>query len=249
MNSLATGSFLFVGLALLSSLPALAAGSKEYRDVKSNNLFQCSTNQQIEMMWSGGNASGIGSQHSLICLDGYRKAKWVMTSKITCESPNIILKECPVWFNNEHTQNKPNQLEVTGGFTRLRDPDNTHIYNPKKIGIGTDCKIVSKKSEYGSVDYNWSCKNYAYYKNLRIITKGKEPLLGGGDLYRKYNRIPPQFQFDRSDSPACNGQSTLGCDREDYPGLYADRDKLERRGFVDCRGDAKYCNFYYNPPQ
>ena len=249
MNTLATGFFLFVGLTLLSSSPGLAGGSNEYRNVKSNNLFQCSTNQQIEMLWNGGSANSIGSEHSLICLAGYRKAKWVMTSKVTCESPNIKLKECPVWFNNEHTQNKSNQLPVSGGFTRLRDPDNTHLYNPKKTGIGTDCEIVSKNFEYGVVDYNWSCKKYAFYKNLSIITMGKEPLLGSGGLYRKYDRIPPQFQFDTSNSPGCSGQSTLGCDRRDYPGLYADRDKLERRGFVDCRGDTKYCNFYYNPPQ
>jgi hypothetical protein len=244
MNNLATGSFLFLGLTLLSSLPVLAAGSDEYRDVISNNLFKCSTNQQIETMWSGGNATSIGSEHSLICLDGNRKAKWVMTSKIICESPNIILKECPVWFNNEHTQkNKPNQLEVTGGFTRLRDPDNTHLYNPKKTGIGTDCKIVSETSEYGSVHYSWSCKNYAFYKNLTIITKGKEPLLWGGDLYRKYNRIPPQFQFETSNSPNCNPQSTLGCARENYPGLGRYHDKLVGRGYTDCRGDAKFCHY------
>jgi hypothetical protein len=75
MNTLATGFFLFVGLTLLSSSPGLAGGSNEYRNVKSNNLFQCSTNQQIEMLWSGGNSTSIGSEHSLICLDGNRKAK------------------------------------------------------------------------------------------------------------------------------------------------------------------------------
>ena len=246
MKNLATGSILFLGLTLLSSSPALAAGSVMYREVKSNNLFQCSTNQQIEKIWTGGDSTGIGSVHSLICLDGNRKAKRVMTSKITCESPNIKLKECPVWFNNAHTLNE-NQLPIKGGFSKLGDTDNTYLYNPKKTGIGTNCKIVSETSEYGSVSYNWSCEKYAYYKNLTINTKGEEPLLWSGDLFRKYNRIPPQFQFVTSDSPNCNGQSTLGCAREDYPGLYGDRDKLERRGYVDCRGDASYCNFYYNP--
>jgi hypothetical protein len=246
MKNLATGSILFLGLIFLSSSPALASGSVLYREVKSNNLFQCSTNQLIEKIWTGGSSTGIGSEHSLICLDGNRKAKWVMTSKITCESPNIKLKECPVWFNNKHTQNEPNQLPIKGGFSQLEDTDNTYLYNPKKTGIGTNCKIVSETSKYGSVSYDWTCERYAYYENLTINTKGEEPLRGSGDLFRKYNRIPPQFQFVTSDSPNCNGQSTLGCAR-DYPSLGGDRDKLERRGYIDCRGDAKFCNGYYNP--
>lgn len=237
MKNLATGSILFLGLIFLSSSPALAAGSVMYREVKSNNLFQCPTNQQIEKIWTGGDSTSYGSTHTLICLDGDRRAKWVMTSRITCDSRNIKLRECPVWFNNEHTQNE-NQLPIKGDFSKLGDTDNTYLYNPKKTGIGTNCKIVSETSEYAAVSYSWTCEKYASYENLTINTKGVEPLQATMNLFKKYGRIPSQFTFERMEEPNCNSnQSNTSCS-QDYPGLSG---KPYLRFFSDCRGDAKFC--------
>ncbi|MBD2177345.1 hypothetical protein H6F42_10525 [Pseudanabaena sp. FACHB-1998] len=247
MKNLPILTILALGAITLTAKPVLAAGSVMYREVKSNNLFECSTNQQIEHIWTGGNSTSYGSTHTLICLDGDRKAKWVMTSKITCQSRNIKLKECPTWFNNEHTQNEPNQFPIKGSFSKLGDTGNTYLYNPQKTGIGTNCKIFSETSKYGSVSYNWTCEKYASYENLTINTKGLEDFQSTGGLFRKYGKIPSQFQLETPEEPNCNrNQSNTTCS-QDYPALGGDRGKLDPRIYIDCRGDAKFCDWYYSP--
>ncbi len=242
MKNLPILTILVFGSISLTATPVLAAGAVMYREVKSNNLFECSTNQQIEHIWTGGNSTSYGSTHTLICLDGDRKAKWVMTSTITCKSGPVQIN-CPVYFNDAQLPN-----EYRGrSFTKLEDADNTYLYNPKKTGIGTNCKIVSETSKYGSVFYNWTCEKYASYENLTINTKGVEPLQWSMGLFKKYGRIPSQFQLETPDDPYCNrNQSNTSCS-QDYSGLGGDRGKLDPRIYIDCRGDAKFCDWYYNP--
>lgn len=240
MKNLTIFTLISIGTFSLTATPVLAAGAVMYREVKSNNLFECSTNQQIEHIWTGGNSTSYGSTHTLICLDGDRKAKWVMTSKITCKSGSVPIN-CPIYFNDAQLPS-----EYRGrSFTKLEDADNTFLYNPKKTGIGTNCKIVSEASKYGSVSYNWTCEKYASYENLTINTKGVEPLQWGMTVFKKYGRIPSQFQLETPENPNCNKFEPI-CS-QDYPGLGGDRGKLDPRIYIDCRGDAKFCDWYYNP--
>ncbi len=237
LTMLALGAF---SLTATTTTPVLAAGAVMYREVQSNNLFECSTNRQIEHIWNGGNSTSYGSTHTVICLDGDRKAKWVMTSEIRCKSAPVQIK-CPVYFNEAQFSKEYK------GFTSLGDADNTFLFNPQKTGIGTNCKIVSEKSKYGSVFYNWTCEKYTSRQNLTINTKGAEPLLWGMTLFRKYGRIPSQFQFETPESPYCKpNQANTSC-AQDYPALGGDRGKLDPRIYIDCRGDAQFCNWYYNP--
>ena len=242
MKDLTIITLISIGAISLTATPVLAAGAVMYREVKSNNLFECSTNQQIEHIWTGGNSTSYGSTHTLICLDGDRKAKWVMTSKITCKSGPVPIN-CPKYFNDAQLPN-----EYRGrSFTKLEDADNTYLYNPKKTGIGTNCKIVSEKSKYGSVFYNWTCEKYTSRENLTINTKGVEPLQWGMTVFHKYGRIPSQFQLETPESPYCKpNQANTSCS-QDYPSLGGDRGKLDPKIYIDCRGEAKFCDWYYNP--
>jgi hypothetical protein len=163
-----------------------------------------------------------------------------MTSTITCKSGPVPIN-CPVYFNDAQT------LKEYRNFTKLEDADNTYLYNPKKTGIGTNCKIVSEKSKYGSVFYNWTCEKYTSYENLTINTKGLEGLQWTGGLFRKYGKIPSQFQLETPESPYCKpNQSNTSCS-QDYPGLGGDSGKLDPRIYIDCRGNTQFCNWYYNP--
>lgn len=72
MKNLPIVTLISIGAIFLTATPVLAAGAVMYREVKSNNLFECSTNRQIEHIWTGGNSTSYGSTHTLICLDGDR---------------------------------------------------------------------------------------------------------------------------------------------------------------------------------
>ena len=180
MKDLTIITLISIGAISLTATPVLAAGAVMYREVKSNNLFECSTNRQIDHIWTGGDSSSYGSTH---------KAKWVMTSEIRCKSGSPVPINCPAYFNDAQT------LKEYRNFTKLEDADNTYLYNPKKTGIGTNCNIVKKSAKYLSAYYEWSCEKYASYENLTINTKGLEGLQWTGGLFRKYGKIPTQFQL------------------------------------------------------
>jgi hypothetical protein len=198
--------------------PAVAAGSDSYRNVTSNNILSCPTNQQIENFWYGGTGSSYGSNHVLICLDGDRKAKWVIDSGVQCQSG---VENCPYDIDTESA-------------------DYTYTFKYRRTGIGTNCNIVKKTGEYGSTFYYWSCQKYTSRQNLTIITKGNEPLLSTGGLFTKYGKIPSEFEFDTSDDPSCTPDSSP-CTQE-YPGLGGDGETPPQRTYQDCVGDAQFCS-------
>jgi hypothetical protein len=234
MKNLPILMLISIGAISLNSTPALAAGAVRYREVKSNNLFECST-RQLEQVWTGASAGYAGATHLLMCLDGNRKAKWIMHSQIACQPPNIKRTECPLWFNNAHTQNDRNPRSLT----KLEDADNTYLYNPKKTGVGTNCNIAKKSDKYPRAYYEWSCEKYTSYENLTINTKGNTPHIGA------FGKAKPQFLFDTSDDPNC-AKDNSDCS-QDYPGLGGDRGKLDARIYIDCRGDAEFCAWRYKP--
>lgn len=225
MKSLPITSLIICGLISFASAPALASGSFYYRNVNSNNIFPCPNNQQIERNGVGGDVSHYGSHHLLLCLDGKRKAKWIIYSYITCQK-DIEIKNCPIYPNPALSRNR-------------QDKDNTYIVKPKKTGIGINCNIVQKKGEYNTILPAWSCEKYSSRQNLTIITKSNEPLRGTGELFRKYGRIPSQFQLSlSSDCASC-------IENEDYPDLGGYPGKADPQTYIDCRGDAQFCDWYY----
>jgi hypothetical protein len=50
MKNLPIVTLISIGAISLTAMPVLAAGEIMYREVKSNNLFECSTNRQIEQI-------------------------------------------------------------------------------------------------------------------------------------------------------------------------------------------------------
>ncbi|MFM2064056.1 MAG: hypothetical protein RLZZ507_3727 [Cyanobacteriota bacterium] len=226
MKSIPLTAFIVSGLITASSLPTLAAGSNTYRSIKSNNILPCPTNQQIEQTWSGGDVSHYGSEHLIICLESNRKAKWVMYSYRTCQPHKVEPQNCPDIQTNS-----------------FEEKDNTYIFKPQKTGIGTNCKIVKATGEYNTIYYHWTCEKYTARQNLTIITKGNEPLLSSGRLYDQYGSMPAKFQLNTSDHPECKNSSSM-C-KQDYPGLGGDGKKLDSRLYIDCRGDAEFCNWKY----
>lgn len=231
MKNYSITTALVFSLMTLSHTPAFASGMVMYRSVTSNNIFQCSTNQQIETVWQGGNTTHVGASHLLICLDGNRQAKWIVDSVLTCQSSFANPQNCQINLLN-------------GGAVIKSDSENTLVFKPKKTGIGTNCNIVKKIGEYNTVFYNWSCEKYSSRQNLTIVTKGDTSLESASSLYDKYGKIPSQLQLTNPDDPNCvEDESTC---QEDYPGLGGDPAKLDPRTYIDCRGDAQYCDWYYS---
>ncbi|MBK1989450.1 hypothetical protein A0J48_018245 [Sphaerospermopsis aphanizomenoides BCCUSP55] len=232
MNNFSILILIIVWFTLLRSSPTLASGFVYYREVKSNNLLQCSTNQQIEINRGGGDASHVGAGHLLICLDGDRQAKWIIYSYLTCQSSNTRSQNCPM-SNYLIPGNRANQSQ-----------DNSYIFKPSKTGIGFNCKTVKNEDKYGSISYKWSCEKYTAKQNLTIKTKGSDRLQGTRDLFQKYGKIPDIFQLDTSsDNPSCKQSDSCS---EDYSELGDSKENPDPRIYTDCRGDAKFCNYYYN---
>lgn len=213
-----------VTLSLVSSFgaPALASGGVSYRSVTSNNILKCPTNQQIEQAGYWGDGSSVGTYHTLICLNGKRRANWIIYSIVSCMSGVQI---CPLQDSQPKTR------------------DNTYIFKYKKTGIGTNCNIVNRKDKYNSINYYWRCQKYTTRQNLAITTKGKEPLRSTHELFSIYGEIPGKFLLFNKTDPECKREG-VSC-KEEYGGLGDDRGNPNPRTYTDCRGDAQYCNFQY----
>ena len=231
MKKFVISSLLTSGLFVCQASPTLASGVNYYRNLESNNILKCASPRQIEILWTGGNTTSYGSAHTILCLKNSRQAEWIMESSVTCQSQKIPLEKCPLWFDNQ-------QFEAIA-----KTKNNTLTVSPRKTAIGINCTIKTRLAKYSEdLDYYWTCEKYQARKNLTIKTTGQKFSVNNRDGDEKN-----KFWLHTYDNPSCKKDSQLGSCLQPYPGFYDTNYRPEMS--IDCRGDAQFCKYYYQPYQ
>jgi hypothetical protein len=232
MKKFVISSLLTSGLFVCQASPTLASGVNYYRNLESNNILKCASPRQIEILWTGGNTTSYGSAHTILCLKNSRQAEWIMESSVTCQSQKIPLEKCPLWFDNQ-------QFEAIA-----KTKNNTLTVSPRKTAIGINCTIKTRPAKYSEdLDYYWTCEKYQARKNLTIKTTGQKFSVNNHDGDEH------QFWLHSYENPDCKKDSTSTVCFKPYPDLGNDGNKYRPEMSIDCRGDAQFCKYYYQPYQ
>lgn len=227
MKKFVISSLLTTGLFVWQTSPTLASGVNYYRNLQSNSILKCASPRQIEIIWVGGDVSHYGSAHTIICLKNDRQAEWIIQSSIECQSRKVPLQNCPSLFTDQ----------------QLQSSTITQVFNPNKTAIGMNCKITTRPAKYSEdLDYYWTCEKYQARKNLTIKTTGQKFSVNNRDGDEKN-----KFWLHTYDNPSCKKDSQLGSCFQPYPGF--DDPKYRPEMSIDCRGDAQFCKYYYQPYQ
>jgi len=224
MKKFVISSLLTTGLFVWQASPTLASGVNYYRNLESNNILKCASPRQIEIIWVGGDVSHYGSAHTIICLENDRQAEWIIQSSIECQSRKVPLQNCPSLFTDQPLQSSTID----------------RVFNPNKTAIGMNCKITTRPEKYSdNFYYSWTCEKYQAHKNLTIKTTGQK--------FSVNNRDGDEHQFwlHSYENPDCKKDSTSTVCFEPYPDLGNDGNKYRPEMAIDCRGDAQFCQYYY----